>query len=124
MPVLSPPPVPTHALPGTAFTSLATPTRGTVSNSLWKVEIQPGTVPTAHQLTHEEIFVILAGSAQVRLGEETTLAKAGDVIVVPADTNFELSCHGSEPLQALCCLPVGGQARLKDGTKFIPPWAL
>ncbi|HET9239589.1 MAG TPA: cupin domain-containing protein [Oligoflexus sp.] len=124
MPVLSAPSGPTHALPGTTFTSLATPTRGTVCNSLWKVEIQPGTVPTAHQVTREEIFVILAGSAQVRIADETALAKAGDVIVVPPHTSFEVSCHGSEPLQALCCLPVGGEARLKDGTTFIPPWAL
>lgn len=124
MPVLSPSKVPTHTLPGTAFTSLATPNRGTVSNSLWKVEIQPGTVPTAHQVTSEEIFVILAGSALVRIGEEAALAKSGDIIVVPPLTNFELSCHGGEPLQALCILPVGGEARLKDGTTFIPPWAV
>lgn len=124
MPVLSPSTIPTHALPGTAFTSLATPSRGTVSNSLWKVEIQPGTVPTAHQVTREEIFVILSGSAQVKIGEEATLANSGDIIIVPPLTNFELSCHGSEPLQALCILPVGGEARLKDGTTFTPPWAL
>jgi mannose-6-phosphate isomerase-like protein (cupin superfamily) len=115
MPVLSPSPVPTHTLPGTAFTSLATPNRGTVSNS---------TVPTVHQVTREEIFVILAGSADVRIGKETASAKSGDIIVVPAHTNFELSCHGSEPLKALCILPVGGEARLKDGTTFTPPWAL
>src|SRR6185437_1945537 len=30
---------------------------------------------------------------------------------------------GAGPLRLLCCLPVGGQARLPDGSTFTPPWA-
>ena len=50
-------------------------------------------------------------------------AAAGDAIVVPADAEFELANAGAGPLQMLCCLPVGGQARLPDGSTFTPPWA-
>ena len=32
------------------------------------------------------------------------------------------SSGGDAVLRLLCCLPVGGQARL-DGTTFTPPWA-
>ena len=51
-------------------------------------------------------------------------ATTGDVIIVPADTPFELSNAGDTTLEAICCMPVGGQARIGDGEAFTPPWAL
>ena len=47
----------------------------------------------------------------------------GDAIVVPAGPEFELSNAGGGPLRLVCCLPVGGQGRLADGSTFVPPWA-
>jgi quercetin dioxygenase-like cupin family protein len=123
MSVLNAPPGPTHELPGTRFTALASPARGTVDTSVWQVEISPGTPPTPHSLTREEVFAVLSGTALVRIGDEHAKAQPGDAIVVPADTPFELSCAGQEPMRALCCLPVGGQAMLADGSTFVPPWA-
>jgi len=123
MPVIHAPLEPTHQLPGTAFTSLATPSTGSTETSVWRVRIAPGTEPTPHRLTRGEVFVVLHGSARVRIGEEVQHADAGDAIVVPADTVFELANAGAEALEALCCMPVGGQARLADGTAFTPPWA-
>lgn len=123
MPVLPAPSSPTHALPGASFTSLASPARGAVSTSVWRVAIAPGTPATPHEVTREEIFVILSGRASVRIGEDQREAAAGDAIVVPPDTRFEIASAGDEPVEALCCLPVGGKARLADGTTFVPPWA-
>ena len=54
---------------------------------------------------------------------DITDPQAGDAIVVPADADFELANAGAGPLRLLCCLPVGGQARLADGSTFTPPWA-
>lgn len=124
MPILSTPSSPTHTLPGTTFTSLASPARGSVATSVWRVTIEPGTPATPHEVTREEIFVIVSGRANVRIGEEQGEGAAGDVIVVPPDTRFEISNAGGEPLEALCCLPVGGMARLADGSTFVPPWAV
>jgi mannose-6-phosphate isomerase-like protein (cupin superfamily) len=108
---------------GARFTSLATPDRGSTDTSVWRVEINPGHPATPHQLTREEVFVVLSGRARVRLGEDVREASAGDAIVVPRDTHFEIAVAGEEPLHALCCMPVGGKARLVDGTTFVPPWA-
>ncbi|MEZ4451931.1 MAG: cupin domain-containing protein [Nannocystaceae bacterium] len=123
MPVLSAPPAPTHDLGHARFTALASPSRGSTESSVWTVEIVPGTPATPHSLTREEIFVVLEGVAAVRLGDERTTAGRGDAIVVPAGVDFELVHGGDGPLRLLCCLPVGGQARLADGTTFTPPWA-
>lgn len=123
MPVITAPLSPTHEVGATRFTSLATPSKGTVSTSLWSVEIAPGTEPTPHSLTSEELFVVTEGSAVVRMHGVESAAAPGDVIVVPPDTVFELTNGSGEPLRLLCCLPVGGQARMADGSTFTPPWA-
>lgn len=123
MAVIPAPAAPTHELEGARFTALATPSRGSADTSVWQVEIAPGTPATPHSLTREEVFVILAGRANVRIGAQYGEAGPGDAIVVPADTTFELANLSDEPLLALCCLPVGGQGRLADGSVFVPPWA-
>ena len=96
MPVLPAPSSPTHVLPGALFTALASPSRGSSTTSVWRVAIAPGTPATPHEVTCEEIFVVLSGRANVRLGEEQREAAAGDAIVVPPDTSFEISCAGDE----------------------------
>jgi mannose-6-phosphate isomerase-like protein (cupin superfamily) len=123
MPVLTAPAAPTHELGGIRFTSLATPSRGATDTAVWKVEILPGTPVTPHSLTREEVFIVLEGTASVRIADQAGQAQPGDAIVVPAGVEFELANAGREPLRLVCCLPVGGQARLADGATFTPPWA-
>ena len=122
MSVIQAPPAPTHDLGRTRFTSLATPTRGSNETAVWQVEIEPATPPTPHSMTQEEVFVVLAGRATVRIADHTAVAEVGDAIVVPRDTEFELSNVDSDLLRLLCCTPVGSMARL-DAEPFTPPWA-
>ena len=124
MPVIAAPPCPTHEVGATKFTSLATPSLGSVRTSVWQVEIPPGEPPTPHELTDEEIFVVLEGVATVMIDGEASTAGAGDTIVVPSGVSFALANAGAQSLRLLCCLPVGGQARLPGGEPFTPPWAL
>ena len=112
----------THDIGAARFTSLATPSRGSTETAVWQAELEVGAPATPHSLTREEVFVVLDGIASVRIGAVYGLAAPGDAIVVPADTEFELSNGGDVVLRLLCCFPVGGQARL-DGATFTPPWA-
>lgn len=123
MPIIKAPAVPTHELPGAKFTALASPSRCGAETSVWTVELSPGAPGATHQLTRGEVFVVLSGRARVELAGEASSAGPGDAIVVPRDTPFALSAEGAAPLRAVCCLPVGGQARLADGKTFTPPWA-
>jgi quercetin dioxygenase-like cupin family protein len=123
MPVITSPGKPTHELPGTRFTSLATPSRGSERTSVWQVDIEPGTPATPHELLTEEIFVVLQGEATVELNGQTSVATAGDAIVVPPATPFALSSTGTENFRAVVCMPAGGQAKMADGAAFTPPWA-
>jgi quercetin dioxygenase-like cupin family protein len=123
MPVLRAAAAPTHDLGHARFTSLATPARGATDTSVWTVEILPGAPATPHSLTREEVFVVLEGTASVRIAGDDGQAQAGDAIVVPAGAELELANAGAGPLRLVCCLPVGGQGRYGDGTPFTPPWA-
>jgi mannose-6-phosphate isomerase-like protein (cupin superfamily) len=123
MPVLRAPAAPTHDLGHARFTSLATPTRGSTDTSVWMVEILPGGPAAPHVLTREEVFVVLEGTASVRIAGSDGRAEAGDAIVVPAGVEFELANGGAALLRLVCCLPVGGQARFPGGDPFTPPWA-
>ncbi len=123
MPVLTAPSTPTHDLGDTTFTSLATPSRGSHDTAVWSVTIDPGKPAVPHSLTREEVFVVLAGTASVRLDGRPGTAATGDAIVVPAGVPFGLANESDQVLRLLCCMPVGGQARLADGTMITPPWS-
>jgi mannose-6-phosphate isomerase-like protein (cupin superfamily) len=123
MPIIPKPSGPTHELPGARFTSLATPSRGSATTSIWLVELSRGRPVTPHELTAEEVFVVLNGRASVRLGGEQCEVGPGDCIVVPPYTPFSAEAVGSVPFVAVCCLPAGGRARLANGEEFVPPWA-
>jgi quercetin dioxygenase-like cupin family protein len=124
VPVVPAPTRPTHEVGATKFTSLATPSRGSVRTSVWQVEIPAGETPTPHELTDEEIFVVLEGAAAVTIDGDASSAGVGDTIVVPPGVPFALANAGAQTLRLLCCLPVGGQARLPGGEPFTPPWAM
>lgn len=123
MPVISAPGGPTHELPGSRFTALVGPRLGARDTSVWQVELSPGGTPTLHEVTREEVFVILAGRARVTIAGVQSEATPGDAVLVPAHTPFSIACAGDAALRALCCLPIGGQARLPGGEPFTPPWA-
>jgi quercetin dioxygenase-like cupin family protein len=123
MPVVPAPAQPTHEAGPARFTSLATPSRGTSETCVWEVSIPPATPATPHSLTREEVFIVLAGSAAVRLDGRADTARTGDAIVVPAGVELELANAGDAPLRLLCCMPVGGQAVVAGDEPFTPPWA-
>ena len=122
MPVIPAPKAFTHELPHARFKSLATPSRGSAETAVWRVQLAPYGEAVPHQLTREEVFVVTSGRARVRIGGQEQEAGEGDVIVVPPNTDFVLSSATDQPLEALCCLPVGGQARMGERV-FTPPWA-
>ena len=124
MAVIPAPATHTHELPGTRFTSLATPSRGSAETSIWLVEIDAGTPATPHSMTREEVFVVLAGRADVRIEDDEVTAGEGDTIVVPAGATFRIRPSAGHSLRALCLSPVGNQARLPEGEPFTPPWSL
>jgi mannose-6-phosphate isomerase-like protein (cupin superfamily) len=58
---------------------------GDVPFSIILVHSQPGVGPKLHRHPYAEVFVVEAGEATFRLGEETVVVRAGHVVVGPPD---------------------------------------
>lgn len=123
MPIIHAPAAPTHEMQTTRFWQLAAPSTGSTEASVWRVEVQPDAGAVPHELTREEILVVMEGTARATIDGVTEDVAAGGAIVVPAHAEFSLAASGTEPLVALAFLPVGGQAKIGDGALFTPPWA-
>jgi mannose-6-phosphate isomerase-like protein (cupin superfamily) len=112
------------AIPGVHFTPIASPSRGTSETAVWRTRVLPHMPGTVHHMTREEIFVAVAGTGVVTIGEETHALAPGDAFAVPAFTDFKLECSGDMPFEAIVVLPVGGRAVVGTNPAFAPPWSL
>ncbi len=60
------------------------------------------TTPHYHERT-EEIYYILQGAGQMRLGEESRNVAAGDAVAIPPGAVHQIANTGSGTLKFLCC---------------------
>ena len=123
MPYIAHADAPQFHLHGASFTGLAAPSRGATENAVWIVTLPPGSDGVSHQLSREETFVALEGTATAQVGPDRYELTPGSALVVPAHTDFQLSNHSTAPFRTVAILPVGGQAKVGDGESFTPPWA-
>lgn len=108
---------------GTLITGYGSPSRGSDSVAAWKVSLEPGAASPVHELTHDEVFIVLSGEASFDVEGRSHRVGAGDAICVPPRTTFALSNAGEATMTAICCMAAGGQARIGDGDAFPIPWA-
>ena len=62
MPVTDARTAPVHDVAGTRFTPLAAPSSGSTEICVWRVELPPHADPVPHELTREEVLVVLSGT--------------------------------------------------------------
>ena len=68
--------------------------------SIITVDGEPGEGPDLHRHPYEEVFVIIDGECTFTLGDETVVARAGDVLIAPPGTphGFKISGDRALPL--------------------------
>jgi quercetin dioxygenase-like cupin family protein len=123
MTVISCTSAPTFEAGGTSVVGLASPSRGSREVAAWRLSLAPGASSPEHSLTHEEVFVALAGRAVATLSGTRHDIEAGDALVVNPDEPFTLANEQTTPFEAVVCMRCGGEARVGDET-FAPPWAV
>jgi len=76
--------------------------------SLAEARVAPGltTVLHYHPVT-EEIYYLLSGSGQMRLGDERFEVAVGDAIAIPPGLPHQITNTGNVPLVFLCCCAPG-----------------
>jgi mannose-6-phosphate isomerase-like protein (cupin superfamily) len=123
MPHIAATAAPVFKIPRATFTGLASPSRGSQENAVWRVTLDPGAPGVPHQLTREEVFIALSGRAVVSLDNTTIHLGPGDSLIVPAFTEFALANPSDTAFEAIAVLPVGGRGIVGGGEPFVPPWS-
>ena len=71
-----------------------------------RLSVGSNTAPHRHVRT-EEIYYILAGRGEMRIGEEIQTVLPGDAIAIPPGAVHEITNTGREVLSFLCCCAPG-----------------
>lgn len=111
-------------IPGVRFAPVASPSRGSRENAMWRAVVAPNHAGIVHHMTREEIILAVSGSGCIRIGEAEHLMSPGDAFAVPPFTDFQLAATGDAPFEAVVVLPVGGHAVVAGQPSFAPPWSL
>jgi mannose-6-phosphate isomerase-like protein (cupin superfamily) len=76
--------------------------------SLAEARVAPGATTTPHfHPKAEEIYYILEGTGQMRLGDETQTVGPGDAIAIPPGQVHSITNTGRTTLKFLCCCAPG-----------------
>jgi quercetin dioxygenase-like cupin family protein len=113
---------PTFEAGGTSVVGLAAPSRGAQEVAAWRLTLAPGAGSPEHSVTHEEVFVALAGHAVATIAGVRHEIGPGDALVVSPHEPFTLANEQSTAFEAVACMRCGGQARIGDESVPIP-WA-
>ena len=79
--------------------------------SLAKLQPSLSYEPHDHQ-DHEEIYYIINGSGHIKIGDEISKFRDGDVIYIPEKTNHSITNDGNEMVEFLA---FGGFTGMKKG---------
>ena len=80
------------------------PSGNAAQQSLAEATVPPGGETTEHfHRVTEEIYLFTHGAGRMRLGDEETEVRAGDMVVIAPGMRHKLWNPGPEPLVLLCC---------------------
>jgi quercetin dioxygenase-like cupin family protein len=76
--------------------------------TLIDMHVPPGGGPPPHRHDFEEMFTVLEGTVTLTVRGETTVARAGETVNVPANAPHAFRNTGEVPARLLClCAPAG-----------------
>ncbi len=112
----------TSITPNGTMTTLASPTLGGASASLWLVEMTPGATGPEHAFAGEVIWAVTqGGGTAVVEGVEHDLS-AGVTLVIPGGAMRTMTA-GPDGFHAVASTPAPGTVTRADGLPTgVPPW--
>ncbi len=122
MPIIRSADATVHQVHGSTFSSFVAPSRGSAQLCAWQLKVPAGMRGAAHRPTREEVLLLLEGELTVTLDGIATVLAAGDVVVVPADSELRVD-GGTAGATAWVTTTPGLEAVMADGSRIAPPWA-
>jgi quercetin dioxygenase-like cupin family protein len=111
-----------HQVHGSTFSSFVAPSRGSAQLCAWQLTVPAGLRGVVHRPTREEVLLLLEGELTVILDGIAAVLAAGDVVLVPADSELRLD-GGTAGATAWVTTTPGLEAVMADGSRIVPPWA-
>jgi quercetin dioxygenase-like cupin family protein len=74
---------------------------GNASTATVYFELEPGAHVGLHRDSAEELLLVLEGEGEATVGDETGVARAGDIVTVPAMEPHDVRNVGERPLRVL-----------------------
>ena len=113
----------TTTTPAAVVTGLAAPSQGSSELSSWRVRMSAGAEGPMHAVDREQVWMPVRGSFAVTVDGETATVGPGQAAVLPAGVLRQIRTT-DEPVEALVCMPVGGQATVPGSADpHRLPWA-
>jgi quercetin dioxygenase-like cupin family protein len=122
MPVIRSADAAVHQVHGSTFSSFVAPSRGSAQLCAWQLTVPAGLRGVAHRPTREEVLLLLEGELTVTLDGIATVLAAGDVVLVPANSEVRVD-GGTAGAAAWVTTTPGLEAVMTDGSRIVPPWA-
>jgi quercetin dioxygenase-like cupin family protein len=122
MPIFRPTDAVTYEIHGSRFRSFVAPSRGSEQLCSWELTVPAGNKGVAHRPNREEVLLIQSGQLRVTLDGTASDLQAGDVVLVPANTELQID-GGAETATAWVTTTPGLAAATADGNVITPPWA-
>jgi len=122
MPIIRPNDAALFETHGSRFWSYVSPSRGSSQLCAWRLDVPAGLEGVAHRPNREEVLLVLDGELQVSVDGDSSDAAAGDVVVVPADSELRVDGGGLDASVWVTTTP-GIEAVMADGSLMSPPWA-
>jgi quercetin dioxygenase-like cupin family protein len=73
--------------------------------SIFVTNYERGQGPQLHLHPYQEVFVVHAGTATFRAGDEELTVEAGNIVIVPAETPHEFKGAGDDTLRVVSVHP-------------------
>lgn len=122
MPVIPATAAATFETHGSRFVSYIAPSRGSRQLCAWRLTVPAGLRGLPHRPNREEVLLVLSGELIVTLDGTTSALQAGEVVLVPADSELRVD-GGPAGATAWVTTTPGLEAVTADGTRIRPPWA-
>lgn len=113
-----------HEVHGSRFAAYVAPSSGSAELCAWRVEVPINARGLAHRVSREEVFAILAGTLDITVDGVGHEARAGDVVLVGAESEIRVDNPYGEPATMWVTTSHGLTATMPDGTTMNPPWTL
>lgn len=113
----------TTTTPAGVMTGLAAPSQGSRELSSWRVRMAAGAAGPVHAIDREQVWMPVRGSLAVTVDDRTATVAPGQAAVLPAGVLRQIRA-GDGPVEALVCMPNGGQATVPGSdARHRLPWA-